>query len=188
MIPAQYPVIRVPAQRLPARMSPFPLVLDDFSLAHHDASAWSVFTDRVMGGVSVAQAQLVSVRGRRALRLQGRVSLERNGGFVQVARPLTEDTAPLDASGTLGLQLEVCGAPGPYFVHVRTVHTRAPWQYYRAPLTVETEWRTVQVPWTAFTPGGLAHPLDVRGLLRIGMVAGTVAFDADVSLARLAVA
>lgn len=168
-------------------MSHVPLVLDDFSETTPDAATWTVFTDRVMGGVSDAEAHLAQVQGRRALRLQGRVSLERNGGFVQVARPLAAGTAPLDATGTDGLQLDVCGAPGPYFVHLRTVHTRAPWQYYRAPLPVTAEWRTVSVPWSAFTPGGLAQPLDVRGLLRLGVVGGTAAFDADISLARLVI-
>lgn len=168
-------------------MSNHPLVLDDLSLAEHDAARWSVFTDRVMGGLSVAQAQLVIVQGRRALRLQGRVSLANNGGFVQVARPLSTGEVPLDATGTNGLQLDVCGAPGAYFVHLRTVQTRAPWQYYRAPLPVSGEWRTVSVPWSAFTPGGLSQPLDVRGLLRLGLVGGTQAFDADVALARLVI-
>jgi hypothetical protein len=169
-------------------MSNLPLVLDDFSQAPDDAGRWSVFTDRVMGGVSVAQAQLTTVLGRRALRLQGRVSLANNGGFVQVARPLGGGDAPLDATGTSGLQLDVCGTPGRYFVHLRTVHTRAPWQYYRAPLPVAAEWHTVSVPWSAFTPGGLSQALDVRGLLRLGVVGGSEAFDADVALARLAIA
>jgi len=140
-----------------------------------------------MGGVSVAHARLAIVHGRRALQLRGRVSLDRNGGFVQMARPLGEAAAPLDATGTHGLQLEVCGASGPYFVHLRTVHTRAPWQYYRAPLPVAAAWCRVDVPWTAFTPGGLAQPLDVRGLLRLGVVGGTAAFDAEISLARLVI-
>jgi hypothetical protein len=169
-------------------MSNLPLVLDDFSQARHDAARWSVFTDRVMGGVSVAQAQVAIVQGRRALRLQGQVSLANNGGFVQVARPLGSESTPLDATGTDGLQLDVCGMPGRYFVHLRTVHTRAPWQYYRAPLPVAAEWHTVAVPWSAFTPGGLSQPLDVRGLLRLGVVGGAEAFDADVALARLVIA
>lgn len=168
-------------------MSQSALVLDDFSDPDSPASPWSVFTDRVMGGLSVADATLEPVQGRRTLRLRGRVSLERNGGFVQVARPVGDGATPLDVTGTRGLQLDVCGTPGPYFVHLRTVHTRAPWQYYRAALPVTTAWQTVQVPWTAFTPGGLAQPLDVRGLLRLGIVGGTVAFDADIALARLVI-
>lgn len=164
-----------------------PLVLDDFSLHQHTVAFWSVFTDRVMGGVSIAQAELGTVHERMALRLRGRVSLEKNGGFVQMARPLRPDAAPLDASGTTGLMLDVCGAPGMYFVHLRTEQTRAPWQHYRAPLPVSREWYAVHVPWSAFTPNGLSAPLDLRALLRIGVVGGTTAFDADVALARLTI-
>lgn len=165
---------------------PDPDLLDDFAVPGEGERAWSVFTDRVMGGVSVAQGSVEEVAGRRALRLRGRVSLERNGGFVQVARALGDARAPLDASHARGLSLEVCGTPGPYFVHLRTTDTRAPWQHYRAPLPVTPDWRTVELPWSAFVPSGLDRPLDVRALTRLGLVGGREAFDADVALARLA--
>jgi hypothetical protein len=166
--------------------APHPDLLDDFAQPGEGARAWSVFTDRVMGGVSVAQGAVEVVTGRRALRLRGRVSLERNGGFVQVARPLGDASGPLDARHALGLSLDVCGTPGPYFVHLRTADTRAPWQHYRAPLPVTADWRTVEVPWSAFTPSGLDRPLDVRALTRLGIVGAREAFDADIALARLA--
>jgi hypothetical protein len=161
-------------------------LLDDFASSPATAEAWVVFTDRVMGGVSTAGARLEPVAGRRALRLQGRVSLERNGGFVQVARPLGRGATPLDARRFGGLALDVCGAPGPYFVHLRTSDTRAPWQHYRAPLAVTSAWRTVVVPWRAFEPSGLAAPLDPSRLTRLGLVGGRAAFDADLAVARVA--
>ena len=76
-----------------------PLVFDDVSADADTAMRrWSMFTDPVMGGVSEGSAALEMILGRRALRLRGRVSLERNGGFVQVARPLGNGPAsPLDA-------------------------------------------------------------------------------------------
>jgi hypothetical protein len=167
-------------------------VLDDFADAQHRDAHWTVFTDRVMGGVSVARAQIEQVEGRRALRLRGTVSLEQNGGFVQMARAATASSDPgapaaLDAAGAHGLSLDVCGAPGSYYVHLRTGHTRAPWQHYRAPLTVLPHWCTVVVPWSAFEPRGLDTALDVRTLLRIGVVGAGAAFAADVAIARLAV-
>jgi hypothetical protein len=160
--------------------------LDDFDASPAGAGAWSVFTDRVMGGVSTAGATLEPVAGRRALRLQGRVSLERNGGFVQVARALGRGSSPLDARAFGGLAFDVCGAPGQYFVHLRTIHTRAPWQHYRAPLPVGPAWRTVVIPWRAFEPSGLDHPLDPSQLTRLGLVGGRAAFDADLAVARIA--
>jgi hypothetical protein len=161
------------------------VIFTDFADPREDARAWTVFTDRVMGGVSTARASLEMVAGRRALRLQGQVSLERNGGFVQMACALGAAGASLDASGHTGLALDVCGAPGAYFVHLRTVHTQAPWQHYRASLPVESEWRTVHVPWAAFVPAGLSRPLDPSQLTRLGVVAGKVAFQADVAVERV---
>jgi hypothetical protein len=168
------------------------MVLDEFAHAQHTDSHWTVFTDRVMGGVSVARAQVEQVEGRRALRLRGTVSQEQNGGFVQMARSAAVWSDPrqpalLDAAGSHGLLLDVYGSPGSYFVHLRTGHTRAPWQHYRAPLPVVPRWRTVEVPWASFEPRGLHTPLDVCTLLRIGVVGAGATFEADVALARLAV-
>lgn len=168
-------------------MPSWPLVIDDFSETGNDAASWSVFTDRVMGGVSTAGATLELIAGRRALHLRGTVSLERNGGFVQVARPLGRGSVPLDARAYTGLALDVCGTPGTYFVHLRTVQTRAPWQHYRAELPVRPLWTTVRVPWSAFTPQGLGTPLDVSALTRLGIVGGQTAFEADVAVARVGV-
>ena len=157
------------------------VVLDDFRSASEVAQRWSAFSDRVMGGVSVVHAALSDVHGQSSLRLTGRVSLENNGGFVQVARQLDN----IDASTFGGLQLRVCGAPGSYFVHLRTADTRAPWQYYGAPLPVTAAWADVYLPWSAFRAVLLSAPLDVRRLQRIGLVAAKTAFDADLAISRL---
>lgn len=158
-------------------------LLDDFRDTAAVARDWSAFSDRVMGGVSVAHVELVERGGRRALRLWGRVSLERNGGFIQMARQFPN--GEYDASAFSGVQLSVCGAPGAYFVHLRTADTRAPWQYYVSPLAVTADWRDVYLPFGAFTPVSLAAPLDIRTIQRIGIVAGKQAFDADLAVARV---
>jgi hypothetical protein len=160
-----------------------PLVVDDFAAPEATGAGWRIFTDRVMGGVSDARGGLAVVRGLRALQLVGRVSLEQNGGFVQMARTLAP---PVDARAYGGLALTVCGAAGSYFVHLRTADTRAPWQYYGAALPVTEPWREVVLPWSAFAPVSLRAPLDLSALTRIGVVAAKVAFDAEVALARLA--
>ena len=158
-------------------------VLDDFTDADVVARRWRVFSDRVMGGVSSARADYKVFAGRAALCLSGRVSLERNGGFIQVARSLEGER--VDAGRFRGLQLAVCGTPGTYFVHLRTADTRAPWQYYAAALPVTPTWQSVSLPWRAFTPASLRALLDPSTLQRIGIVAGTTAFDAAVAISRL---
>ncbi len=147
---------------------------------------WRFLPDRVMGGVSRGSAVVDVVEGRRALHLTGHVSLDRGGGFIQVVRGLGEgERRPLDASGYRGLGAEVRGRSGKYFLHLRTGDTRAPWQYYGAPLTVEAEWRLVELTWSDFVPISIGRPLDVSRLMRIGLVAAWEAFRADVALARL---
>ena len=159
------------------------LLLDDFTDGELVARRWSVFSDRVMGGVSDAHAAQEVVAGRMALRLSGRVSLERNGGFIQVARRF--EGGRFDASAFGGVQLAVCGVPGSYLVHLRTADTRAPWQYYGAELPVTPTWADVYLPWTAFEPKSLRTPLDPKTLERIGIVAGGAAFDATVAISRI---
>ena len=113
----------------------------------------------------------------------GVLSLERNGGFIQVARAL--GGGQLNAARFSGLQLTVCGVPGSYFVHLRSADTRSPCQYYAAPRPVTATWQTVSLPWRAFIPASPKAPLDLSTLQRIGIVAGQAAFDADIAIGRL---
>ncbi|WP_411279276.1 CIA30 family protein [Gemmatimonas sp.] len=112
-------------------------LLEDFTDANVVASRGRVFSDWVMGGVSNACADVSEVAGRAAWRLSGNVSLERNGGFIQVARSL------------------------------------------------EGERFDVSLPWRAFTPASVRALLDRSTRQRIGLVAGTTAFDASVAISRL---
>jgi hypothetical protein len=169
----------------PLCLKGMPLLLDDFSRdADVRGSLWRAFSDRVMGGISNVVAGFEVVRGRRALRMRGEVSLERNGGFVQVARPFGRGA--LDARQYGGIELTVCGSVGSYFVHLRTTDCRAPWQYYAASLPVSAAWNTITIPWSAFAPAALRARMNVAALERIGVVAAQAEFTADIALARLA--
>ena len=167
--------------------TPAPLRLDNFDTGPAAlARRWSVFSDRVMGGVSSVNGTMATVHGRHALHLTGRVSLEQNGGFIQAACSLGEPPGSgVNARGHRGIALSVCGAPGSYFVHLRTADTRAPWQYYGAPLPVSGDWTRVALDWGAFTPVSITGALDVSRIVRIGIVAAKTAFQADVALSEL---
>jgi hypothetical protein len=168
-----------------------------------------------MGGVSQATASLEEVEGIQALRLQGTVSLDRGGGFIQMARTLDKGGEPLDGSDHRGIAVTVhrggtdvqaarirAQARGPeapatesrdlrsstegehrYFLHLRTPQTRAPWAHFSAPLAVTDRWSTTLVTWSQFEPQGLRVPLDTSELLRLGVVAGQAAFEADLAVA-----
>ena len=81
---------------------------------------WQLFTDRVMGGVSNATMHCETVAGRPAIRMRGDVSLENNGGFVQIALDLSPDGAIVDASAWSGIELDLFGDGEEYGVPLRT--------------------------------------------------------------------
>jgi hypothetical protein len=165
------------------------VLIDDFQRADGLSAlgtAWQVFTDRVMGGVSRGSAARETDESRPHLRLRGEVSLENNGGFIQAALPLRVEGRPLDASGFTGIRLTVRGDGETYYVHLRSTDTRLPWQYYQAGFATVRQWQDVDIPFAAFQGENLDAPLDPSRLERVGIVAAKKAFTADVAVARIA--
>lgn len=146
---------------------------------------WEVVTDRVMGGLSTAALRRETVAGRSALRLTGTVSLENNGGFVQMALDLAPDGSAVDLSGCSGLVLDVRGNDQPYGVHLRTLDVARPWQSYRAEFLAASHWQTLSLPFADFVPHRIVAPLDLSRVRRIGLVAIGRPFSADLALARI---
>ena len=147
---------------------------------------WRLFTDAVMGGVSLAELDSTYHQGRKCLHLSGKVSLENNGGFVQMARDLSENNS-VNLTKYRSISLDVLGNNTTYNVHLRTADTVRPWQSYRAEFTATQEWRTIDIPLSDFTPHRIDLPLDLSKVKRIGLVAIGREFDADLFLAHLAV-
>jgi len=157
-----------------------------FDASKHDGTTTElgerleVVTDRVMGGVSSAEARVEPVGGRRALRLLGDVRLENNGGFVQLATDLR-----VDASAFSHLRLDVIGPAERYGCHLRTRDVRRPWQSYRQSFEVIPTWTTVDLPLQHFTPHRTETAFDPSKLRRLGLVAIGRAFRADLAVARI---
>jgi hypothetical protein len=174
--------------RRAARSEPMPpaaRIVDDLSrddLVASIGSRWQLVTDRVMGGVSDGTLVRETVSGRPALRMRGDVSLENNGGFVQMALDLTPDGGVVDASAWTGIELDVIGNDEDYGVHLRTDAVERPWQSYRQSFRAGASWRTVQLAFADFVPHRIEVPLDVRRLRRIGLIAIGRAFTADLAV------
>jgi hypothetical protein len=170
--------------RSPAMANP-PEIIDALDQPHPRATNgadWELIADRVMGGVSTGAMARETVAGRVALRMRGTVSLENNGGFLQMAL----DLAPgghVDARGWSGIELDVLGDGERYNLHLRTADVIRPWQSYRAEFTATPEWRSVRLPFTAFEAHRIDAPLDLSRLRRLGVVAIGRAFTVDVALA-----
>ncbi|MGY6704582.1 CIA30 family protein [Roseinatronobacter sp.] len=160
-------------------------IIDDLSAPHPSAAngaVWEVISDRVMGGVSHGTITREELRGRPALRMQGRVSLENNGGFVQVALDLDPHGRMINASQWSGLELDVIGNREAYNLHLRTAEVVRPWQSYRTGFRPAPEWRTIRLPFTDFTSHRIDAPLDLSRLRRLGIVAIGRSFDADIAI------
>ena len=159
--------------------------IDDLSATHPQAShaaRWEMISDRVMGGVSQGTMRREVVGGREAIRMRGRVSLENNGGFVQIALELDTAGRPIDARMWRGIELDACGNGETYNLHLRTADVVRPWQSYRSRFTAGAEWQTHRLPFADFQAHRVDAPLDLGTLRRIGIVAIGRAFDADLAI------
>lgn len=146
---------------------------------------WEFVADTVMGGNSTGHITEVTRDGRKATRLQGDVSLENNGGFVQMAFSPASDGHSFDASNWTGIEAQVFGNCETYEMRLRTDQLAQPWQSYRQTFFAPAEWTAVQLPFSEF----LANKTDVRfdpaRIRRIGVLAYGRKFEADVAISTV---
>ena len=143
---------------------------------------WEYVADAVMGGVSRGRISTSVVDGRSATRLIGMVSLENNGGFIQMASDLQRDGSSLDASSWTGIEIDVCGNDEIYDLRIRTDYLDRPWHSFRTPFRAKPQWTTLRFPFPDFEPHKTEHVLDPAKLRRIGIVAVGRVFHADVAV------
>jgi len=163
------------------------LLIDDRSSGDMHANtgnAWYLITDSVMGGVSSGQVVTDTIENRPCLRMRGDVSLENNGGFVQLALNLSNDVLQ-NVADYSGILLEVYGNNEQYNVHLRTQDILLPWQSYRASFTAIPEWKMIRLPFAEFEAYRIAKSLDLGRLKRIGIVAIGRKFYADLCIGKL---
>ena len=164
------------------------LILDDRSTGDHRANtgtAWRLVTDGVMGGRSSGQMTAEHLDDRDCLRLRGDVSVENNGGFIQMALDIDTDTARRVPAYT-GIELDVYGNGEPYNLHLRTADLWLPWQSWRTTFTAPAGWQTVRLPFAGFSAYRTGKTLRLDRLERIGLIAIGRAFTADLCVARVA--
>lgn len=163
------------------------LVIDDRTsgdLSSNLGLEWRLFTDKVMGGVSSGNLSLDIYEGRNCLRMQGDVSTENNGGFVQIALPLSRQES-FDASAYAGIEMEAAGKNELYNIHIRTAGLWFPWQSYRSSFMATKDWQKIRIPFTSFTPYKTTQKFRPDKLERIGLVGIGREFHADLCLASI---
>lgn len=138
---------------------------------------WEYVADTVMGGVSQGSARIETVAGREAIRLRGDVSLDNNGGFVQVAFEVD-----VDASNTKGISFEVFGNGEVYDIRLRTTQLTRPWQSFRTEFVAPAAWTEVTLPFTAFKANKTDASFSASELRRIGYLGYGREFVADLAI------
>ena len=151
-----------------------------------NGAVWRVVTDQVMGGLSQASLTREMRAGHSALVLRGRVRLENDGGFVQMALDLAPQGASLDATGFRLFRVSVQGNGERYNMHLRTRDLTRVWQSYRADFVASPAWTVIDLELKDFRPHRTDIPLDLRKLHRIGLVAIGQPMQADLALGALA--
>lgn len=171
------------------------LAIDDRSSGNLSAtigSQWRFVTDDVMGGLSTGLLTLDNINDKNCLRLRGDVRTENNGGFIQIALPLSNNTSnntdedtPFDASAYTGVEIEVFGNNQNYNIHFRTDELWFPWLSYRFSFEATPEWQTHRIPFTQLEPYMTLHDFAKDEIIQIGLVAIGKEFQADLCLASI---
>jgi hypothetical protein len=141
---------------------------------------WGYVADTVMGGVSQGAANPEVVAGRKAMRLRGEVSLDNNGGFVQMAFDVDQD-----GQGFSGISFDVYGNGEVYDIRLRTTQLSRPWQSFRAEFQAPAEWTTVTLPFEQFVAHKTDATFDPSKLRRIGFLGIGREFNADLAIANV---
>jgi len=163
------------------------LIIDDRTSGSYRSNLgteWQLVTDQVMGGVSDGELTLDNYNKRNCLRMRGDVSTENNGGFVQIALPMSEQD-DFDATDYTGIELEVAGNNEPYNIHIRTSGLWFPWQSYRFTFQATTDWNTLRFPFTEIKPYKTNKSFQQHRLMRIGMVGIGRDFQASLCVASV---
>nr|WP_298859929.1 CIA30 family protein [uncultured Sulfitobacter sp.] len=145
---------------------------------------WEYVADTVMGGVSSGQITRGDVEGRDAVHLTGTVSLENNGGFIQMAFDLAHGDI-FDASGWLGVEVDLRGFGSGYELRLRTDQLTRPWQSYRAVIEPSQEWQIVRLPWSTFEAHRTDAAFDPARLRRLGILAIGAEMEADIAVSGI---
>lgn len=146
---------------------------------------WKFVADDVMGAKSNGGMSREIFQGRNAAVLRGDVSLDSNGGFIQIAFDLLADGAGFDASEWDRVELDVWGNGERYDVRLRTDQLTRPWQSFRKEFATTQQWQVLRVPFDAVVPHKTDAFFDPANLRRIGVLAVGREFRAELAVANV---
>ena len=141
---------------------------------------WSAFSDDVMGGVSEVNFYELEDNQVKFYRLEGNVSTENNGGFIQSRVNLNIKTKDYN-----GIRIKVRGNNNEYFIHVRGPRM-LPWNYYYSSFFASNDWTIIELPLEEFKYNRKPDlGIDAKSIRSIGIVAYGKDFQAELDLAQI---
>ena len=139
---------------------------------------WVPFSDQVMGGISEVNVYELEEEGMSFYRLEGNVSTENNGGFIQVRAGVNLRNKNIE-----GIRIKVRGNNNEYFLHLRSPRM-LPWNYYSAKFYASQEWMVIDLPLSSFEYSrDSSKSFNSSKIKTIGLVAFGKDFFAQVDLA-----
>jgi len=141
---------------------------------------WEFITDQVMGGVSDGKVEFISEASMSFARMTGIVSIENNGGFIQIRKKIDSSLS----KNSKAIKIEVRGNNQEYFIHIRTSGTILPWQYYQAPFFATDNWKKQDINLLEFKRSGimLSKKINPKNIKSIAIVAYGKAHEAFVDI------
>lgn len=147
---------------------------------------WGFVSDQVMGGVSQGQVYSATKDQSKCHCLGGQVSLENNGGFLQM-QLVNLDNLAINFSDYLGVYLEVKGNNHNYNLHIRTSQLWLPWQSFRDEFYADEKWQRIFLPFEQFKSYKTFSKINPQKINRLGILAIGEAFQADICVRNLGV-
>ena len=132
-------------------------------------SQWKFISDDVMGGLSTGSVVYETSKGGSIALLSGNVTIENNGGFIQIRRDLSK----INLDKAKFIKVIVKGNNEKYFIHLRTNGMFLPWQYYKSEFITSNGFSEIVLPISEFERSGypLAKKISPKNIVAIGLVA-----------------
>ena len=143
---------------------------------------WEFISDQVMGGLSTGTLEIITEDDNFFYRLNGKVTLENNGGFIQFRSIIN-----LKKSDYEGIEITVRGNGENYYTHLTTKYTFLPWQYYNHEIITTDSWTTLKIFFQNFKKSHFYQPQSFSSddIKTIGFVAIGRNFDAQLDIKNI---
>ena len=159
-------------------------LLEIYNPTKQTAPQWKFVSDQVMGGQSQGQVSLHNQSASPCHCLTGLVSLENNGGFLQM-QLIDLDQLAVNFADYEGLFIEVKGNSHTYNLHIRTSQLWLPWQSFRQRFNATETWQRLFLPFKDFTAYKTFSDINPLKIKRLGILAIGEVFEADICVRRL---